>query len=77
MAQDKKRQKFVELADRRVNKALEALRLVGNLSNRSNYVYSSQDVKQIVSALEGALSDVRRRFSSPSADRSDLFKLKS
>ena len=33
---------FIELANKRVPKALKALDLVGNLSNKSNYTYSEE-----------------------------------
>ena len=42
-----KREKFIELANKRVNKAINAVRLVGNLSNKSNYDYTSDDIKKI------------------------------
>ena len=34
---DMKRKKFVELAEKRVNKAILNMKLVGNLSNKNNY----------------------------------------
>ena len=40
-----KREKFVKLAEARVSKALKELQLIGNLSNRSAYEYSEEDVK--------------------------------
>jgi hypothetical protein len=40
--------KFVELANKRVNKALKDIQLIGNLSNRQNYEYSDEQAKQII-----------------------------
>ena len=40
--------KFVELATKRVNKALDQIRLVGNLSNRMTYEYSEEEAKKIL-----------------------------
>lgn len=71
----RKRERFVLLAERRVNRAIDSLRLVGNLSNRSNYEYTDSDVKQIVAALESSLTELRQRFRSPSSQRESLFKL--
>ena len=34
-----KERKFKELAEKRVNRALDSIRLIGNLSNRQNYSY--------------------------------------
>ena len=58
----KNRERFVRLAESRVTKAIRALRLVGNLSNRNNHRYTVEDVQKISSALERELKDVRRRF---------------
>ena len=46
-----KREKFIELANKRVNKAINAVRIIGNLSNKSNYDYTSDEVKKIFKAL--------------------------
>jgi len=35
-----KEKKFIELTEKRMNKTIKQLRLIGNLSNRSNYTYS-------------------------------------
>jgi hypothetical protein len=58
-----KRAKFVELANNRVNRALNDIRLIGNLSNRSAYDFSDDDVKKIVRALQRELDFMRTRFS--------------
>lgn len=58
-----KRAKFVELAVKRVTRAIKDMRLVGNLSNRSAYEYSEDDVKKIVRALQKEVDTVKARFS--------------
>ncbi len=45
--QMEKRQKFVELAEARVNRAIKDIRLIGNLSNRSAYDFSEDDVRKM------------------------------
>ena len=45
-----KRKKFVELAESRVNRAIKDIRLIGNLSNRSAYEYSEEDIRRIFRA---------------------------
>ena len=57
-----KRQKFQELAEKRVNRALESLRLVGNLSNTSNYDYSPEEAKRITSALQQEVNSLKNKF---------------
>ena len=54
--------KFRELAEKRVVKAIKAIRLVGNLSNRTNYSYTEEEAKKIVSALQKEIAVVKRRF---------------
>ena len=59
MAQgDDKRDKFVRLAEGRTQLALDAIRKLGNLSNRGIYEYSDADVKKIVKALRDATGEV-------------------
>jgi hypothetical protein len=59
---DTKHAKFRELAEKRTNKALECIRLIGNLSNRQNYVYEEVEVRKIIKALREAVSDAESRF---------------
>ena len=56
------RQKFVNLANKRVSKALKGIQLIGNLSNRSNYDYREDDVEKIIRALQDEISACRKRF---------------
>lgn len=70
-----KREKFVALAERRTANAMRAIRVIGNLSNRSHYDYTDADVRKIASALNGEVEALKRRFSEPSARKSIEFKL--
>jgi hypothetical protein len=56
------RTKFVELANKRVSRAIKAIQLIGNLSNRSSYDYTEEDVTRIFKALEDEMTDCRKRF---------------
>ena len=38
--------KFKELAEKRVNRAIKDLQLIGNLANKSNYSYTEADAKK-------------------------------
>ena len=62
MARESDRKKFVELAEKRVNRALKDIKLIGNLSNRSNYSYTDKDAKAIISALKKAVDEVKARY---------------
>ena len=57
-----KRQKFVDLAEARVNKALKDIQLIGNLSNRSAYEFGDGDIKKIFTTLQKALDGAKGRF---------------
>ncbi len=63
---DKDRKKFVELANNRVSRALKAIQLIGNLSNRSNYDYTEEDVSKIFKAINEEISASRKRFETAS-----------
>jgi hypothetical protein len=58
------REDFVRLAEKRVNNAIKTLRLIGNLSNKSNYSYTDEDVNKIFRSLERELKNARLRFES-------------
>lgn len=70
-----KREKFVRLAQARVDRAIKTLRLIGNLSNRGNYEYSDADVSKIVAAIENELRELRARFKTGYAKNEITFKL--
>lgn len=59
---NQKRDKFVELAEARVNRALKDLQLIGNLSNRSAYEFTDSDIRKIFSALQKGLDTAKARF---------------
>jgi hypothetical protein len=62
MVRQTDRAKFVELAKKRVSKALKDIQLIGNLSNRSNYDYTEEDVAKIIKALSDEVSACRKKF---------------
>jgi len=68
--------KFEELAERRMNEALNKIRLVGNLSNTGNYEYSESHARQIISTLKSAVRDVEHRFVNRGRAEKDAFKFK-
>lgn len=72
-----RRERFVTLAEARTGKALQAIRLIGNLSNRSNYEYSERDVQRIIRALTSEIDDMRRRFRTDEQGGRPVFKIES
>jgi hypothetical protein len=75
MAREVDRGKFVELAEKRVRRALKDISLIGNLSNRSNYSYTDEDAKKIYRALRSAIDDMKSRFDRKGGGEEEVFKL--
>ncbi|MFN3817876.1 hypothetical protein [Blastomonas sp.] len=74
MPDSEKREKFVKLAEGRTQIALEAIRKLGNLSNKRAYAYSDSDIRKITKALRDAVSDLEKRFGSTN-EPNETFKL--
>ncbi len=70
---ESKKEKFVRLAENRTNKALEMIRLIGNLSNKAVYDYSIDDVNKIFTALETEIALAKKQFNTSGAG--DKFRL--
>lgn len=70
---ENKRDKFVRLAENRMNNALKQIELLSNLSNTSTYEYTQVDVDKIIKTLKQAVSDLEKSFT-PS-NTSKRFKL--
>lgn len=60
--EDPKRARFVKIAENRTNKIIDMLRLLANCSNKSNYEYDDDDVKQIFTAIEKELKNTKNAF---------------
>lgn len=75
MSSNDKREKFKELAEKRVTRAIKDIRLIGNLANKNNYQYSDQDGAKICSALEAEIKSLRAKFSAEDNKQSPVFKL--
>ncbi|MBW9056716.1 hypothetical protein [Rhizobium mesosinicum] len=74
MQEDDKRANFVRLAEGRTQAALDAIRKLGNLSNRRAYEFTEADIRKITKALKEAVADLERRFGS-STEVSESFRL--
>ena len=57
-----KKKEFIKLANKRVNKALIVIQLVGNLSNKAHYDYEEKQSSKIISALESEVKSMKERF---------------
>lgn len=70
-----KRENFIRLAEGRVTRAIDSIRVIGNLSNRSNYEYTEADSKKIIDALQREINSLKIQFKpKPPSDKG--FRLK-
>lgn len=75
MVERDKRAKFVELAEKRVNRAIKDLQLIGNLSNRSAYEFTDDDIRKIFRALQKELESAKGRFSQGGKSDDEGFRI--
>ena len=61
--------RFKRLAEQRVNAILDKLRLLGQLSNRSNYGYTDDQVDAAFRAIQQELNSTRAKFRNDSRGR--------
>ena len=57
-----KRERFKRIAEARVNKILDMMRLLGNCASPSNFEYTDEDIKKIFNALERELKNTKNKF---------------
>ena len=70
-----RRAKFVELANKRVNRAIKDLRLIGNLSNRAAYEFGDEDTRKIFKTLQKEVEALKHRFSGTAEEADKAFSL--
>ena len=59
---EKQRENFRNLGLSRVDKVLTSLRVLGNLSNTSNYKYTADEVEKIFAAIKSQLDTTQKKF---------------
>lgn len=67
------RNRFVRIAERRVNVILNNLKSLGKCSNKRNYEYTEADVKKIFSEIDIKYREVKLMFNGNK--KSKVFKL--
>jgi hypothetical protein len=75
MASRDKATKFTELANKRVNRAIKDLRLIGNLANRGNYQFTEEQAKKIIKILQKEVNSIKRSFKDSGGQNHDIFEL--
>ncbi|MFS0777654.1 hypothetical protein ABC255_16840 [Neobacillus sp. 3P2-tot-E-2] len=73
---NEKRDKFERLAEKRVTDVIKKVRLIGNLSNKNNYDYNDEHVKQIIDTLESEVRLLKGRFKEEKVNDNPSFSFK-
>ena len=71
----KKRKRFTDLAPIRVNNVLKHLRLVGNMTNKNNYTYDSDEFEKILKDIGDELSLIKSKLKAQENKRNKKWKL--
>ena len=58
----KKRERFLRIAEPRVNKILSSLENLGKCSNPRNYEYTDEEVRKIFREIERTVKDIKFQF---------------
>ena len=64
-----RRERFVKVAESRVNRVLENLESLGKCSNKRNYEYSDDDMKRIFTEIEKKTKEVKGLFQETTKDK--------
>jgi N-glycosylase/DNA lyase len=65
------RERFVRIAERRVNRIMDALEKLGDCSNQRNYHYSNADIKKMFGKIEKKLKETRLKFQGTSKNKKE------
>ena len=57
-----RQKKFKQLAEKRVSRVIKDLKLISNLSNKSNYDYSESEANKIIYAIESEFKILKMKF---------------
>ncbi len=70
-----KEERFVRVADARVNKILSMVRLLGNLANTAVYSYTQEQSEKIFLTIQESLNAAKLRFSQQASEKKKRFSL--
>lgn len=57
-----KQENFRRLAEARVNKVIDGIRILGNLADKTRYEYTTQEAAMIMAAVVSAIDKCDKRF---------------
>lgn len=71
---ENKQEKFERLAEKRMTEAIKKIRLIGNLSNKNNYEYTNEHIKEMISTLENEIQILKNKFKQEEMEQEVSFK---
>lgn len=74
MISNMKRDRFIRIAERRVNQVLVNLDNLGKCSNRRNYEYTADDIRKIFRVIERKVKETKLLFQGKNENKQQ-FKL--
>lgn len=66
---NKKAERFVRIAEKRTQRVLDSLRLLGQCSNRRSYEYTDAQVDKIFREIRNRLRETEHSFRGPKCKR--------
>lgn len=72
---ENKKNNFKRIAENRVNKIIDMIGLLGNLSNSSFYEYTDEQIETIFNAIENELEKQKQKFVKKKDGRKKKFEL--
>ena len=69
-----KRQRFIKIAERRVNRILDGLDNLGKCSNKRNYDYTEDEAKKIFREIDRKVREIKLQFNG-NGGKKKTFKL--
>lgn len=72
---NKKAENFIRLAEARTNKIIDMVLLLGNLSNKTNYSYTNEQVEAIFDSIQQALDETKQKFIEEPTQKRKKFRL--
>ena len=72
---ENKKNNFKRIAENRVNKIIDMICLLGNLSNSSFYEYTDEQIEAIFNAIENELEKQKQKFFKKKDGRKKKFEL--
>ena len=68
-----RRERFIKIAEKRINRILEDFRLFGNCSNKGNYEYTQEEISAMFKILEREFAAMKKRFNDDGAKKEFKF----